>query len=415
MDLANGPKRRKFFMPSSGFTNIDFLSNNTKPVSLKLTKDDKSHSRKKLFILASVVAVLIVVASSIVIPLILLTQNESSTVPSKPNSKFNFVLLLVMQFHFILAKLLIASGQTNDGKLTSVCEIVDLRNDTLCEPWPNLKIPVKGATGGFLQGGLLICGGNAVGSDSDWNLTNQCQHIKLDGTYTTNTNLSFPLIASSSTVINDRLLVTGGVSPNNVYGLNHVEFIDPDQKSTLTHLPYKVADHCVLSFDSTVMVTGGIDKETGSVRRTTYKRSISEEDNWTIGPDMIEGRTWHGCGSFILNGTVIPVVAGSENTNTLKTVELLDQTLEKPIWVRGPDLLVSEPFGEFNRGHHIVSNGETLYYINTIQPLFLRLECSSIEDCHWIELNRELLNPRNAGIVALVPDELTDCSGNQKE
>ena len=81
MDLADGQKRRKFFMPTIGFTNNEFLSNTTKPVS----KDDTSH-KKKLIIVASLV-VLLVVAASVAIPLIYLTHTETTSTYSKPFSK----------------------------------------------------------------------------------------------------------------------------------------------------------------------------------------------------------------------------------------------------------------------------------------------------------------------------------------
>ena len=82
MDLADDPKRRKFFMPTIGFSNTEFLSNTTKPVS----KSDKSH-KKKLIIVASL-AILLVVAASVAIPLIYLTQDgTTSTSYSKPFSK----------------------------------------------------------------------------------------------------------------------------------------------------------------------------------------------------------------------------------------------------------------------------------------------------------------------------------------
>ena len=158
------------------------------------------------------------------------------------------------------------------------------------------------------------------------------------------------------------------------------------------------------------MVTGG--KTEAAEEKSTILISTQSLDNatWTPGPDMIEARSWHACGTFQLNGTMIPVVAGS-NSETCTTVEFLDLNREEPQWIRGPDLLVSTTGGGFNRGHHIVSNEETLFYINTIKSLILRLECSSIENCQWVELNRQFqFITRNAGIVALVPDELTDCS-----
>ena len=160
------------------------------------------------------------------------------------------------------------------------------------------------------------------------------------------------------------------------------------------------------------MVTGGrTESVEESYRKSTIliKTPLLDNATWTFGPNMIEARSWHACGTFKLNGVVIPVVAGS-NSDTCTTVEILDLTQKEPKWVQGPELLTTNIGGGFNRGHHIVSNEETLFYINTMKGLILRLECSSIENCQWVELNRQFQFLRNAGVVALVPDELTDCS-----
>ena len=120
-------------------------------------------------------------------------------------------------------------------------EIIDLESNSSCEKWPDLSIPVKGATGGFLNGGVLVCGGNTVTSDVDASLTDRCQHITPDGTQLSYMDLSIPTIASSSTVVSNRLLVSGGVSP---YYVDNAELIDLEHKWPVPNLPYKVADHC---------------------------------------------------------------------------------------------------------------------------------------------------------------------------
>ena len=121
------------------------------------------------------------------------------------------------------------------------CEIIDLESNSSCEKWPDLSIPVKGATGGFLNGGVLVCGGNTVTSDTDASYTNRCQHITPDGTQLSNIDLNISTIASSSTVVSNRLLVSGGVSR---YNLDNAELIDLERKWPVHNLPYKVADHC---------------------------------------------------------------------------------------------------------------------------------------------------------------------------
>ena len=175
-------------------------------------------------------------------------------------------------------------------------------------------------------------------------------------------------------------------------------------------LPYGVADHCMIYLDDDIILfTGGILKENSTSLRHTWYFSINDK-SWTPGPEMNEPRNWHACSYFVLNNTVYPIVAGSEsNSTTRKSVEILDLSLESPKWIPGPELdfLHSDVF---TVGHHLVTNGEALFYISTTDNLFFRLECETIQDCKWIQLLRELENIRIAAIVALVPDTLTNCT-----
>ena len=61
-------------------------------------------------------------------------------------------------------------------------------------------------------------------------------------------------------------------------------------------------------------------------------------------------------------------------------------------------------------GHQMVSNGDSLFYINTVNNIFLRLECTSLQDCHWITMEQKLEFPRYGAVVSLVPDELVECN-----
>ena len=62
-------------------------------------------------------------------------------------------------------------------------------------------------------------------------------------------------------------------------------------------------------------------------------------------------------------------------------------------------------------GHEIVSDGNTVYYVNTKSNVILKLECScDLESCGWTEMEQKLSNPRSYSLAFLVDDELTDCS-----
>ena len=313
---------------------------------------------------------------------------------------------------FLTAKLFVATGTNGESwdVILPTSEIIDLANNsTKCKPWSQLEIPVRGAVGGFIDDGILICGGSTDAKNSRL-LTNQCQHIKPHQSVITSTNISHPSIASSSIVYDNSLFISGGYNPYNPTNYDISEYISLTERQIGPTLPYGVADHCMIHLDDDIiLLTGGILKENSTSLKHTWYFSIKNE-SWTPGPEMNEPRNWHACSSFVLNNTVYPIVAGSEsNSTTRKSVEFLDLSSDSPHWIAGPELdfLHSDVF---TVGHHLVTNGETLFYISTTDNMFFQLECETIKECKWIQLLRELEHIRIAAIVALIPDDLTDCS-----
>ena len=113
---------------------------------------------------------------------------------------------------YFTAKLLVATGWLGYGEvLAPSIEIIDLAdNSTECEPWLKLAFPVRGAVAGFIDGGVLICGGSK-GNDSF--VTNQCQHIRPNEAVIVSTNMSQKSIAFSSIVWDNTLFISGGYNP----------------------------------------------------------------------------------------------------------------------------------------------------------------------------------------------------------
>jgi len=69
------------------------------------------------------------------------------------------------------------------------------------------------------------------------------------------------------------------------------------------------------------------------------------------------------------------------------------------------------PDDYYYEGDEMVSNGDSLFYINTYDNIFLRLECTLLQDCHWITMEQKLEIPRaSKPVVSLVPDELVECN-----
>ena len=62
-------------------------------------------------------------------------------------------------------------------------------------------------------------------------------------------------------------------------------------------------------------------------------------------------------------------------------------------------------------GHQLVSNGDSLFYINTNENIILQLQCHHLlQNCYWITMEQKLEIPRKYAVVSLVPDELVECN-----
>ena len=129
-------------------------------------------------------------------------------------------------------------------------------------------------------------------------------------------------------------------------------------------------------------------------------------NEWNAGPEMLQERNDHGCSSFWLNGTQIVVVSPGE-PNFGKSIEFLNLQQEPLQWILGPDLP-----GQYEpTGSELVSNGETLFYVNTFENVFLQLICEgSLESCQWNTLASHLQYLRFGSFVTLIPDSIANCS-----
>ena len=105
----------------------------------------------------------------------------------------------------------------------------------------------------------------------------------------------------------------------------------------------------------------------------------------------------HPCAALKINNTKV-VVIGDQS----KRVDFLIQNE----WISGPSL----PDFYYDDAHQLVSNGETLFYINTEDNVFLRMDCESINSCMWIEMEQKLHIPRFGAVAKLIPDHLAECS-----
>ena len=127
---------------------------------------------------------------------------------------------------------------------------------------------------------------------------------------------------------------------------------------------------------------------------------------------MIMGRYLHGCSSFTFDDELILAVVGGVIVDYNVTVnfnEFLSYNSTSPKWDnRGTELDL--PASDEETASILVSNGETLYYVDTNHNIFFRLEFTFEGGFEWIQMNLKLKTPRFFAIGVLIPDELTNCT-----
>ena len=120
-------------------------------------------------------------------------------------------------------------------------------------------------------------------------------------------------------------------------------------------------------------------------------------------------RYLHSCSSFIaFNELILAVVGGVSNSSNFN--EFLSYEDEDHQWDNRHTELDLPADYNYN-GQLLVSNGETLFYINTFENVFFRLEYTGFQEgFEWIPMNLKLETPRQFAVGVLIPDKLTDCN-----
>ena len=303
-----------------------------------------------------------------------------------------------MNFYFA-AKLLVVSGKDLDHNFVKTTEVIDLTNPSLaCQPWVDHPTGIYVAAGAFVDNQVILCGGETPNNDysTDCHLISPTIPVAI-------VSLNVGSTFSAAIEFQEKLLLSGGFEHDG--GLSRTEFISRNQAYPGRDLPYPVGRHCLIKIgNDDFILTGGCDYN-GNGYKQTWAYSIL--NGWSPGPEMIQERYDHGCSSFWLNENQIAVVSPGTKYRG-QSVEFLILQQENPQWISGPDL----PDGYEPSGGELVSNGDTLFYINTIENVFLQLICEeSWEDCQWKILASHLrYGSRYGTFLTLIPDSLADCS-----
>ena len=303
-----------------------------------------------------------------------------------------------------LSKLLICCGWISGGYVqgTDSCEAIDLKSPaSTCQNLPNFPAKLIGAIGGLgFKEKPVICGG-----EQKWAYSDKCFHLENKDWVSSDSMNSARHVAAAAQLKDGKLLVTGGSGRGSVEILTQQGW-----ESKVPSLPVTIADHCMVTINSTtVMAIGGIQNDRESSK--TFYFTLGKE-SWTEGPELKHKRHSQSCGKIKRNKESremsIIVAGGYERAVVLSSVEILDEGSNE--WKTGPEL----PFGiwlsqmvEDQNGGVVLIGGASLStgYLDTLYQLKL-----GGQEAVWTKMDQKLKIGRHYHTAFLVPDNIVECS-----
>lgn len=193
--------------------------------------------------------------------------------------------------------------------------------DTLkkCQALPDYPLAVNGASGAFVDGFVLVCGGNfATGTYS-----NKCFKLGPQKIWEESITMSAPRQGAAMVNIMGRAMMFGGYSGRNY--LDSTEILDVRSETTKPgpKLPAKMHNACAVKLNATTtLLTGGYDGS-GHLKSTFYY--TAQDQTFKTGPQLIQGRSRHACGILTQGEKQFLIVAGGVGQST-EVLSLDDQT-----------------------------------------------------------------------------------------
>ena len=222
---------------------------------------------------------------------------------------------------------LIVGGKDSDYiTVFSDAQMVDLSNQTSsCNNLAEYPIAISSATGAFVYGHPVICGGRLERGS----YYSECyRHNKASDSWTFLTDMSTKRYTSASVPVKDKLLVLGGWDGDNRLATTEYVSLDGDASQPGPDLPGSRSSHCAVKLaNGHVMLLGGRPDE----KSVIIFHPDTEEFDQSL-PPLTFGREDFGCAAFNSpmhdNREVVLAVGGYEQA----TAEVLDYTQPNPAW-----------------------------------------------------------------------------------
>jgi hypothetical protein len=193
-------------------------------------------------------------------------------------------------------------------------EIVDVANGLTCSDMANFPVELYAAVSANLDGIPVVCGGRSGSTFSD-----KCYRLK-NGTWEEFATMKQKRGYAAGVMHNDKLHVFGGYSGSS--NLQTSETINVDgEVSNGPDLPTAVRYHAMTKMNDTVsLLSGGYINSAISAKTWYYNH---DTEAFTSGPDLLQGRRYHGSAINVDKVAKIAVVTGGYSSGSLDSTEML--------------------------------------------------------------------------------------------
>ena len=210
---------------------------------------------------------------------------------------------------------LIIGGRGSEDNLPA--EVINL--DGYCNIWKPEKYPkdIADATGAFINGQVIICGGNKQAKFS-----NECYTLQKGGSWTLLGNLNEDRAIFSSAVIDNSLFLIGGPGAcDSIESITTTGIVKKHEPGILNNCIFMQSSVAINR--STAIIIGG----SGDANEFHDKTYYYNGETLSKGPDLITGRYFHAAGLLrdkVTNDEYVAVVGGLDSdSNRLNSLELL--------------------------------------------------------------------------------------------